>query len=163
MTIRRDDLKPHLSAAEEACHHGGQSHEEGFVSSAKLAQRRSACRLLGARDLVVDDYYTLTIEAAFTSVERSLLFWLLAGGNHDPSQPPESHTTAIKRGAETGYITEEVAAKAEELWRNSRTQTYYQDGIVTAKRAESLLSLAVTIHSQVLNLAGYRHECLCKK
>jgi len=164
MPIGNDDLKPHLSAAEEAFRHGGQSHEAGLdVSSAELVQLRKACRLLsGAQDLVADGYYTLTIEAAFTSIERSLLFWLIAEGNHDPSQPPGSHTTAIKRSAEAGYITEEVATKLEELWRNNRAQTYYQDGIATAERAEALLSLAVEIHSQVLNLAGYRHECLCE-
>lgn len=164
MPIGHDDLKPNLSAAEEAFRYGGQSHEEGLdVSSAELVQLRKACRLLsGAQHLVADGYYTLTIEAAFTSIERSLLFWLIAEGNHDPSQPPGSHTTAIKRSAEAGYITEEVATKLEELWRNNRAQTYYQDGIATAERAEAMLSLAVEIHSQALSLAGYRHECLCE-
>jgi uncharacterized protein (UPF0332 family) len=165
MPIGLDDLAPHLSTAEEAFQYGGQSHEEGLnVSNAKLVHLRKACRLLsGATELIADGYYTLTIEAAFTSIERSLLFWLITEGNHDPSQPPGSHTTAIKRSAEVGYITEAVATKLTELWRNNRAQTYYQDGIATAERAEAMLSLATEIHSQALSLAGFRHECLCEQ
>lgn len=76
MPISHDDIKPELSTAAEAFRRGEQTTEAGLdVKSADLIQLRKACRLLsGAGRLLEDGYYTLTIEAAFTSIERTLLF-----------------------------------------------------------------------------------------
>jgi hypothetical protein len=164
MPINHDDIEPELSNAQEAFRRGGQTPEEGLdVSSADLIQLRKACRLLsGADQLLEDGYYTLTIEAAFTSIERTLLFWLITEGHHDPSQPPQSHTTAINRSAEVGFITDEVATELEDLWNENRAHTYYQDGMATDKRANSMVALADEIHSQIVNLVGQSHECICE-
>jgi uncharacterized protein (UPF0332 family) len=164
MPISHDDIEPELSNAHTAFRHGGQSHETGLgVSSADLVQLRKACRLLsGADRLLEDGYYTLTIEAAFTSIERSLLFWLITEGNHDPSQPPQSHTTAINRSAEVGFITDEVARELEALWNENRAHTYYQDGMATDERADSMVALAAELHSQIINSVGKSHECICE-
>ena len=164
MPISHADIEPELSNAHAAFRHGGQTQETGLaVSSADLVQLRKACRLLSGADRLLDEgYYTLTIEAAFTSIERSLLFWLITEGNHDPSQPPQSHTTAINRSAAVGFITDEVATELEELWNENRAQTYYQDGKATGERAESMIALAVEMHAQIINLAGQSHECICE-
>jgi HEPN domain-containing protein len=164
MPISHDDIEPELSNAHEAFRYGGQTHETGLeVSSADLVQLRKACRLLsGADRLLEDGYYTLTIEAAFTSIERSLLFWLITEGHHDPSQPPQSHTTAINRSAAVGFITDEVATELEELWNENRAHTYYQDGMATEQRANSMVKLAAELHAQIINLAGQSHECICE-
>ena len=163
MPISHDDIEPRLSNAQAAFRRGGQTSEEGLdVSSADLVQLRKACRLLsGAKRLLEDGYYTLTIEAAFTSIERTLLFWLITEGHHDPSQPPQSHTTAINRSAEVGFVTAEVATELEGLWNENRAHTYYQDGMATDDRANSMVALADEIHSQISTLAGQSHECLC--
>lgn len=118
------------------------------MSSADFIQLRKACRLLsGADRLLEDGYYTLTIEAVFTSIEQNLLFWLITEGHHDLSQPPQSHTTAINRSATVGFITDEVATELEELWNENRAQTYYQDGKATSERAKSMIGLAAEIHA----------------
>jgi len=164
MPINHDDIEPELSNAQEAFRRGGQTPEEGLdISSADLVQLRKACRLLsGADQLLEDGYYTLTIEAAFTSIERTLLFWLITEEHHDPSQPPQSHTTAINRSAEVGFITNEVATELEDLWNENRAHTYYQDGMATDKRANSMVALADEIHSQIVNLVRQSHECICE-
>jgi HEPN domain-containing protein len=164
MPISHDDIEPLLSNAQDAFRRGGQTAEEGLdVSSADLVQLRKACRLLsGAEQLLEDGHYTLTIEAAFTSIERTLLFWLITDGHHDPSQPPQSHTTAINRSAEVGFLTDELATELEELWNENRAHTYYQDGMATDERAAAMVALAAGIHSQIINLAGQSHECLCE-
>lgn len=97
MPISHDDIGPLLSNAQEAFRRGGQVPETGLdISGADLVQlRRARWLLAGAEQPLDDEYYTLTIEAAFTSIERTLLFWLIGKGHHDPSQPPQSHTTAI--------------------------------------------------------------------
>ena len=163
MPLDHDDIEPRLSDTQDAFRRGGQTPEEGLdVASADLVQQRKACRLLsGAQHLLEDGYYTLTIEAAFTSIERTLLFWLITEGHHDPSRPPQSHTTAIKRSAEMGLITEEVATELEALWNENRAHTYYQDGIATDERATTMVALAHDIHSQILNLTRQSHECIC--
>ncbi|OYR58437.1 hypothetical protein DJ83_14925 [Halorubrum ezzemoulense] len=163
MPIDHDDIEPRLSNAQDAFRRGGQTSEDGLdVASADLVQLRKACRLLsGAEKLCEDGYYTLTIEAAFTSIERTLLFWLILEGHHDPSRPPQSHTTAINRSADVGFITEEVATELEDLWKENRAHTYYQDGMATEERANTMLALAGDIHTQIVNLVGQSHECIC--
>lgn len=164
MPLDKADIEPRLSDAEDAFRRGGQTPEQGLdVASADLVQLRKACRLLsGAQHLLEDGYYTLTIEAAFTSIERTLLFWLITEGHHDPSRPPQSHTTAINRSAEVGLITEEIATELEDLWNENRAHTYYQDGIATEKRASTMVALAADTHTQVLDLTRQSHECICE-
>lgn len=164
MPITLDDLDPQLSDTETAFRHGGQVPEAGLdVSDAGLVQLRKACRSLsGADQLLTDGYYTLTIEAAFTSIEKTFLFWLINEGHQDPANPPQSHTTAINHSADVGFISTEVAARLDDLWTENRAQTYYQDGMATYERAETMLALANRLHMQTINLVGYRHECICK-
>ncbi len=50
----------------------------------------------------------------------------------------------------------------EELWNENRAHTYYQDGMATDERAAAMVALAAEIHSQIINLAGQSHECLCE-
>jgi len=89
MPISHDDIEPELSTAKDAFRRGGQTTEAGLdVASADLVQLRKACRLLsGADRLLEKGYYTLTIEAAFTSIERTLLFWLITEGHRHLLRP----------------------------------------------------------------------------
>lgn len=163
MPLTLDDLEPALSDAETAFRHGDQDAEAGLgVSDAALVQLRKACRSLsGAEQLLADGYYTLTIEAAFTSIEKTLLFWLIDEGHQNPAHPPQSHTTAINRSADVGFLSGDVASRLEELWRENRAQTYYQDGTATRERAETTLALATSVHARIVHLVGRRHDCIC--
>lgn len=163
MPLTLDDIEPELSNAETAFRHGDQNAESGLgVSDAGLVQLRKACRSLsGADQLLAEGYYTLAIEAGFTSIEKTFLFWLIDDGHQDPAHPPQSHTTAINRSADVGFISPEVATRLEDLWRDNRAQTYYQNGLATRERAETMLALATRVHSQVLHLAGQHHGCIC--
>ena len=164
MPLELEDIEPLLTDAEEAFRRSGQEREVGLdVSDAGLVQLRKACRSLsGAEGLLADGYYTLAIEAGFTSIEKTLLFWLIREGHHDPSTPPQSHTTAIKRSAAVGYLEDEVASRLVDLWVTNRAQTYYQDGLATQERAESLVRLADETHAYIVGLVGIRHECVCE-
>lgn len=163
MPLTLNDVEPELSDAETAFRHGNQDVEDGLaVSDAGFVQLRKACRSLsGADRLLEEGYYTLTIEAAFTSIEKTFLFWLINEGHQDPANPPQSHTIAIKRSADVGFLSGEVATRLDELWTENRAQTYYQDGMATYERAETMRSLATRIHAQVVSLVGLRHECIC--
>ncbi|WP_256297616.1 hypothetical protein [Haloarchaeobius salinus] len=164
MPITLDDIEPTLTDAETAFRHGGQTAEDGLgVSSAELVQLRKACRSLSGADQLLDDgYYTLTVEASFTSIEKTFMFWLIEEGHQDPSNPPQSHTTAINRSAEVGFVSAELASRLDNLWRENRAQTYYQDGKATRERAEAMLELANRIHRRCINIVGRRHECRCQ-
>lgn len=163
MPLTLNDIEPELSDAETAFRHGDQDAETGLdVSDAGLVQLRKACRSLsGADQFVADGYYTLAIEAGFTSIEKTFLFWLIDEGHQDPANPPQSHTTAINRSADVGFISPDIATRLEDLWRDNRAQTYYQDGLATRERAETMLALANRIHSQVVHLVAKHHECIC--
>ena len=163
MPIDVGDLEAELVAAERAFEEGGQTREAGLdVDDAGLVQLRKACRSLSGADRLHDaGYYTLVIEAAFTSIEKTLLFWLTWEGHHDPSRPPQSHTTAIRRSVEMGLIGEDVGDRLVDLWEANRARTYYQDAIATEQRADALLELARRIHERVLRLVGIHHECVC--
>lgn len=164
MPLEPDDVEPLLTEVEEAFRRSGQRREEGLgVSDAGLVQLRKACRSLsGAEQLLSDGYYTLAIEAGFTSIEKTLLFWLIREGYHDPANPPQSHTTAIERSAEVGYLGDEVASRLVDLWVTNRAQTYYQDGLATHERADALLELATRMHAYIVDLVGIGHECVCE-
>lgn len=163
MPIDPADVEPMLSDVEEAFRRGGQRREDGLdVSDAGLVQLRKACRsILGAERLLADGYYTLTIEAAFTSIEKTLLFWLIDEGHQDPARPPGSHTTALERSAAVGFMSDETASRLVDLWKANRAQTYYQDAVATRERAVTTLELADRIHAHVVHLVGSSHDCVC--
>lgn len=71
-----DDIEPLLSDAEAAFRRGGQETEDGLdVSDAGFVQLRKACRSLSGGDRLLNDgFYTLAIEAAFTSIEKTFMF-----------------------------------------------------------------------------------------
>lgn len=162
MPLEIDDIEPLLTDAEAAFRRSGRTEAGLDVSDAGLVQLRKACRSLsGAEQLLSDGYYTLAIEASFTSVEKTLLFWLIREGYHDPAKPPQSHTTAIERSAEVGYLGAEVADRLVDLWATNRAQTYYQDGLATRERAAALRELATEMHAYIVALVGIRHECVC--
>lgn len=164
MPLTLDDIEPLLSNAEDAFRRGGQEQETGLdVSDSSLVHLRKGCRsLLGADRLLTNGYYTLVIEAAFTSIEKTFLFWLIREGYQDPSNPPQSHTTAINRSADVGFLSDHVASRLVDLWAENRAQTYYQTGKATRERATAMLELATEIHSQIITLAGLAYECVCK-
>jgi len=163
MPLTLDDVDTELSEAETAFRHGNQDAEAGLdVSDAGLVQLRKACRSLsGADRLLADGYYTLAIEAGFTSIEKTFLFWLIDEGHQDPANPPQSHTTAIKRSADVGLLSPDVADRLDDLWTDNRAQTYYQDGTATRERAVAMLALANRIHTHVVHLVHQSHECIC--
>ncbi|MDS0300211.1 hypothetical protein NDI76_15800 [Halogeometricum sp. S1BR25-6] len=68
------------------------------------------------------------------------------------------YTEAARRG----ILSEHVAENLQDLWRNHRAKTYYQDGLASGERAAKLYELASEAHEFVVNQSAKKHECICE-
>jgi len=132
------------------------------VANAAMLQLRKACRLLAGADALYDaGYYTLVIEASFVAIERTVEFRLLERGRREPADLPGTHPGVYREAAAVGIFAESTASDLADLWRNHRAKTYYQDGLASADRAQTMLTLAHEIHTFVIGRSSHGHECLC--
>ena len=58
-------------------------------------------------------------------------------------------------------LSEHIADNLQDLWRNHRAKTYYQDGLAARERAERMYDLAAETHEYVVNQSTKKHECIC--
>ena len=132
MPIEVGDVATELAAAERAFERPPERTETGLdVADPALVQLRKACRTLdGGRQLFDAGYYTLAIEASFTALEKSLLYWLVVEGHRDGSRPPQSHTTAINQSVDVGLCSDVVVTDSS----NCGTETGPGRTIATASR-----------------------------
>ncbi|EJN57275.1 hypothetical protein [Halogranum rubrum] len=131
------------------------------TKEADLLQLRKSCRLLAGADILVEQgFYTIVIEALFVAIERVVEFKLLEGGV-EPRDLPGTHPGVYTEAAKRGILSEHVARNLQDLWRNHRAKTYYQDGLAAQDRACKLFELASEIHEFVVNQSSKKHECLC--
>lgn len=132
------------------------------VADAALLQLRKACRLLAGAEALRDaEYYTLVIEASFVAIERTVEFRLLERGTMDPDDLPGTHPGVYREAATAGIFAESVAEDLEDLWREHRAKTYYQDGLASAERADAVYALASEIHTFIIGRSSQGYECLC--
>lgn len=132
------------------------------VEDASVLQLRKACRLLaGAERLREVGYYTLVIEASFVAIERTIEFRLLDRGRVSSDELPGTHSGVYHEAASMGIFSESIAEELEDLWRNHRAKTYYQDGLAAADRAEKMHELASEVHAFVVGRSSRNYECLC--
>lgn len=151
-----EDVQAAFDRRPDEIEHGLDTNE------ADVLQLRKACRLLtGARLLLKQGFYTIVIEASFGAIERTLEFRLLESGV-EPRDLPGSHPAIYTEAARRGILSEHVADDLQDLWRNYRAKTYYQDGLASKKRAEKLFALASETHTYVVNQSSKRHECICE-
>ncbi|WP_142859526.1 hypothetical protein [Salinigranum halophilum] len=131
------------------------------TNEADILQLRKSCRLLaGAETLLTQGFYTLVIEASFVAIERVVEFKLLEGGV-EPRELPGTHPGVYTEATRRGILSEHVADNLQDLWRNYRAKTYYQDGLAAGERAERMYDLAAETHEYVLNQSTKKHECIC--
>ncbi|WP_410767410.1 hypothetical protein [Haloferax sp. DFSO60] len=132
------------------------------TNEADVLQLRKSCRLLaGAETLLEQGFYTIVIETSFVAIERVVEFKLLEGGV-EPRDLPGTHPAVYTEAARRGILSERVASNLQDLWRNHRAKTYYQDGLAAKGRAEKLFALAAETHTFVVNQSTKRHECICE-
>lgn len=132
------------------------------VEDAALLQLRKACRLLtGAEALREANYYTLVIEASFVAIERTVEFRLLERGTMQPDDLPGTHPGVYEEAAVVGVFDESIAEDLADLWREHRAKTYYQDGLASADRAETMYALACEVHAYIVGRSRQGHECIC--
>lgn len=132
------------------------------VDESALLQHRKSCRILSAIKHLEQQngYYTVVIEAAFASIERTIQFYLLENGYiHDDEFV--DHEKVYELGDNAGLYGPNFRDKLIQLWKNNRSRTYYREGVGTKQTAELMVELVEQIHSHVLQLAGHGHECLC--
>lgn len=131
------------------------------TNEADVLQLRKSCRLLrGAELLLEEGFYTLVIEASFVAIERVIEFRLLESGV-EPRDLPGTHPGVYTEASQRGILSEYSAMNIQELWRDHRAKTYYQDGLAARRRAELLYDLATETHDFIVNQSTKRHECLC--
>lgn len=161
--MESNELESLMERAERVFEREARNVEDHLdVSSAALLQLRKACRLLQAAErLHRDGYYTLGIEAAFVSMERTVEFRLLEQGIFDSDTLPQNHTDVYETGADEGLYSEEFQTRLEDLWKDYRSKTYYRDGLASAERAERVSDLARELHRHVLGFSSQGHECVC--
>ncbi|MUV57004.1 hypothetical protein SAMN04487947_4208 [Halogeometricum rufum] len=137
--------------------------EDGLeTNEADVLQLRKSCRMLaGAEALLEQGFYTLVIEASFVAVERVVEFKLLEGGV-EPRDLPGTHPGVYTEAARRGILSEHVAENLQDLWRNHRAKTYYQDGLAARERAERMYGLGSETHEYVVNQSAKKHECICE-
>lgn len=158
------ELQSLMESAERVFERDARNVEDHLdVSSAALLQLRKACRLLqAAEQLHQSGYYTLGIEAAFVSMERTVEFRLLEQGVFSSDRLPQNHTDVYESGANLGLYSEEFRMQLEDLWKDYRSKTYYRDGYATSDRAEQMMRLARELHRHVLGFSQQGHECVCE-
>nr|WP_225316437.1 MULTISPECIES: hypothetical protein [Haloferax] len=132
------------------------------TNEADILQLRKSCRLLaGAETLLRQGFYTIVIEMSFVAMERVIEFKLLEGGV-EARDLPGTHPGVYTEAARRGILSEHVADNLQDLWRNHRAKTYYQDGLAAKERAEKLFELASEVHEFVVNQSTKKFECLCE-
>lgn len=131
------------------------------TNEADVLQLRKSCRLLaGAETLLEHGFYTLVVEASFVAMERVIEFRLLEGGV-EPRNLPGTHPSVYTEAAKRGILSEHIAENLQDLWRNHRAKTYYQDGLAARERAEKLFELASEAHEYIVNKSSKKYECIC--
>lgn len=131
------------------------------TNEADVLQLRKSCRLLvGAETLLEHGFYTLVVEASFVAMERVIEFRLLEGGV-EPRNLPRTHPSVYTEAAKRGILSEHIAENLQDLWRNHRAKTYYQDGLAARERAEKLFELASEAHEYIVNKSSKKYECIC--
>lgn len=153
-----------IADAQAAFDHRPTRIESGLdIGDAALLQLRKACRLLaGAEELRDAGYYTLVIEASFVAIERTVEFQLLDRGTAQPDDLPGTHPGVYREAAAVGLFSEPTAEDLADLWREHRAKTYYQDGLASADRADTMYALAKEIHAYVVGQSRRGHECVCE-
>lgn len=157
-----NELEETLGDAEDAFQRKPVNPEVGLehVSGSAHLQLRKACRLLDAAGFLLDrnGHFTVIIEASFVAIERSIQFYIEEKGYDVTGQ---RHTDVYDLGVRAGLFSQDIADRLEELWIENRSESYYRTGIAGEYRAETVFSLAVTLHEEIVALTRTR-DCLCE-
>lgn len=161
--MESNELESLLERAERTFEREARTVEDHLdVSSAALLQLRKACRLLQAAERLREEgYYTVGIESAFVSMERTVEFRLLEQEVFESDDLPQNHTDVYESGADVGLYSEEFQRRLEELWKDYRSKTYYRDGLASANRADRTNALARELHRHVVGFSQQGYECVC--
>lgn len=157
-----------VDAAEDAFGghvHGYPEYEETLdpgADDSNVIQLRKACRLLDACRLLraYDGYHTSVIEMSFAAIERTLEFYALTASN-DSVDEFHDHERAYDRANALGLISDDVARRLKQLYRDNRAAAYYRDTVSTSREADAMFELAVAVHDHVKHFAQLAHECRC--
>ncbi|WP_458207703.1 hypothetical protein [Haladaptatus sp. NG-SE-30] len=157
-----NDMEAALESAEDAFQRTPENPEIGLehVTDSSILQLRKACRLIDAARFLLErnGHYTVIIEASFVAIERSIQFYVEEKGYDVAGQ---RHTEVYELGVRAGLFSQDTAERLEELWRENRSESYYRTGIAGEYRARTLSRLAVTLHTEIVQLTRSQ-DCLCK-
>lgn len=143
---------------------GSGEPETGLdVENSALLQLRKSCRMLEAVQSLQrqNGYYTVIIESSFASIERIIQFYLQEKGYIREDEFVD-HRKVYEMGENAALYGTDFKQKLLKLWENNRSRTYYREGVGTEKSAELMVKLAEQIHSHILQLTGFDHECICE-
>lgn len=99
---------------------------------------------------------------SFAAIERTLECYALTASSDTIDDFREGHGRAYDRATELHLITEEIARRLKQLYRDNRSAAYYRDTVAAAQEADAMFDIATTIHDYVADFARLSHECRCR-
>ncbi|WP_416838777.1 DNA-binding protein [Haloferax sp. DFSO52] len=155
-----------LSAATDAFNEEGfgvPTREDGIDHEADWkTQLTKACKLLAAVGQISEQgFYMATIELCFGATERSVEAFALAEGG-DGLDDFYDHTTCYDRATELGLLSETTTRELRDLYDTNRTDSYYGGRRPTKRQAETMYTLAQSVHEFVTNQIREGGVCICE-
>ena len=117
--------------------------------------------LAGTKALRDVSYYTLVIEASFVAIERTVECRLLERGTMQPNDLPGTYPRVYREATAVGIFEESITADLDDLWRDHRAKTYYQDDPAPATWADAMYELGTEVHVYVPGQSRRGHDCIC--
>jgi hypothetical protein len=134
-------------------------------------QLKKGCRLLEISRQISDEtgplkqyeFYCLTIEIAFASMERTIQAYLLKKEIMTPDERIDKHSTCFEKAGRSGLLDETASKLMIELWSRYRSQLYYRHDIPSRIGANAMQSLAIKLHDYVIKTDDSLDTCcICK-
>lgn len=151
------EIREVLEAAEDAFSHaaGPPRFEPGVNNDPSATngevQLQKACRLLELAHRIDDvgDYYGAVLEHSFIAIEGTFQAYLLVVAGADDREL-RNHSSPYELAVGQVPLTDETITTISNLYDSRRTSHYYGTTVTTEQQADSMRTLAQTIHDHVV-------------
>jgi hypothetical protein len=168
----RGEIDKAIDALDEGDNGENLEHRFSLDDEAWHVQLKKGCRMLEISRKTLDEkeafssskYYTLCIESAFASIERTLHAYLIKKDYLDAEDVVSSHLACFKSAGEAGLFDEECTELIIELWNRNRSRIYYRLALPSKEAAMAMSSLANRLHRYIVNTdTDLAAICICEE